>query len=291
MRPSYVASRHIGSSRRRLRRRSSWVSAMPRLRLARSESSGAHAGSMPKARQKRNHSSLPVGPRSCGTVTTCTRSGGSLAPQLSSTLGRSMALRNHVWPRSTLVEEAVEGPLATLLDALLPGGRELAAEVAGGVDDVDLAALEVVHDPGDLVRLGRREDLVADDDGAAGAADALDHRLPRALRVTRGAAPVLLEQVEGRAEVEEVGVDEPVLGRDRHPVVRQRRLVEHQPVLQVGRPRLRGADVEVDDATHGLILPARVRRRWDWGARAARPSTRWSPPPRRGRRRARCRGR
>ena len=66
-----------------------------------------------------------------------------------------------------LGEEAVEGPLAALLDALLPGGGQLAAEVARGVDDVDLAALEVVHDPGDLVRLGRGEDLVADDDGAA----------------------------------------------------------------------------------------------------------------------------
>src|SRR3546814_8570096 len=34
-----------------------------------------------------------------------------------------------------LVEEAAEGPLAPLLDRLLPGRGQLAAEVARGVDD------------------------------------------------------------------------------------------------------------------------------------------------------------
>ena len=154
------------------RRRSSWVSAMPRLRLAARSRAAPRRGRCRRRRQKRNHSSLPVGPP-------VVRHGDDVHP-LGRQLGAPVAEHGRQVDRAEeprlaaldLVEEAVEGPLATLLDALLPGGGQLAAEVAGGVDDVHLAALEVVHHLGDLVGLGRREDLVADDHGAAGAADA-----------------------------------------------------------------------------------------------------------------------
>ena len=66
---------------RRLRRRTSWVSAMPREALARWLSFGVQAGSMPKASQKRAQSASGgvSGPR-WGTVTTWSRSGGSWVP-------------------------------------------------------------------------------------------------------------------------------------------------------------------------------------------------------------------
>ena len=274
---------------------------------------------MPKARQNRSHSSSPLGPRSCGTVTTWTRSGGSLAPHGASTAGRSIACRkNHVWPRSTLVEEAAEGPLAALLDRLLPRGGQLAAEVARGVDDVDLVAGEVVHRLGDLVGLGAGEDLVADDDVACGAVGRVGPSRPR--RPWRGRARRPSPGRAGRAR--------PGSGRRRRRRTRSagmvtpwrpaRRALSTQPVLQVGRPGLGGADVEVDDAAHGADCArvgwstgkwlARDRRttvrRWTTrraegaydGARAgaaelAGHPRRWWPRRRRGRRRARCRGR
>ena len=45
------------------------------------------------------------GRRRCGTVTTCTRSGGSAAPQVPSTRGRSKAWRNHGLVRLGLLQE------------------------------------------------------------------------------------------------------------------------------------------------------------------------------------------
>src|SRR5690606_36774099 len=99
-------------------------------------------------------------------------------------------------------QERLEGPPASLLDALLPGRRDLATQVAGRVDDVDLGAGEVVHRLGDLFRARRGDDLVADDHRAGGALDLGDHRVPGADGVTGGAAPVLTEQVECGAEVE-----------------------------------------------------------------------------------------
>ena len=181
---------------------------MPSESLERSLSSGAQAGSMPKAWQNRSHSSsgaAPVG----GTVTTCTRSGGRLRDQLLSTVGRSKARMNQVLAALGLVEEPLEPPAPALLDALLPGGRQLAGQVAHAVDDVDLAALEVVHQPGDLLRRRRREDLVADDRRCRWTGGSAGQLAARRRRVPRRTAPVLVEQVERAAEVRQRGRGEP----------------------------------------------------------------------------------
>ena len=105
-----------------------------------------------------------------------------------------------------LVEEAPEGPLAALLDALLPGRGQRPAEVARGVDDVHLAALRsrialAITSGTAGARISWLTIEVPD-----GAAHAAQQHVPHAVGVARLAAPVLTQQVEGGAEVEEPGV-------------------------------------------------------------------------------------
>ena len=63
-------------------------------------------------------------------------------------------------------EVAAIAPAPTLLDALLPAGGGLPGQVAGGVHDVELTVAKVAPEAGDLLGLGRGEDLVADDHGS-----------------------------------------------------------------------------------------------------------------------------
>ena len=76
-------------------------------------------------------------------------------PRWARTAGRSKARANHGAPCAHPREVAAIAPAAPLLDALLPAGRRLPRQVAGGVDDVDLAAVEVVPQPRDVLGLGR----------------------------------------------------------------------------------------------------------------------------------------
>ena len=152
------------------------------------------------------------------------------------------------------VEEAAVGPGAALLDALLPGRRDLAGEVAHGEDDVHLgrpgAAAEVVLGLGDRVRGGGREDLVADHDRPRTAPGPLDQGVPAAVGVTDRSAPVLAEQVERRPEVEQRRRHQRGAAGEVHPVRGEALGVELEPVLQVGRAGLGGSDMEVDAAAH-----------------------------------------
>ena len=154
-------------------------------------------------------------------------------------------------PELDAVQEAPVGPLAALLDALLPGGRQRAGEVAGGVHDVHLAAREVAHRARDHLRRRRREDLVADDAGAGAGGEPLGQLPPGAVGVAGLPAPVLAEQVERRAELEQLRGDQRVPRREVHVVAGQALHVPREPVLEVRRPRLRRTDVQVDDPAHG----------------------------------------
>src|SRR4029453_510427 len=91
-------------------------------------------------------------------------------------------------------EEPVIAPPTALLDALLPRRRQLPAEGARGVDDVDLAPGQARPRLGDLRRARGGEDLVAHDHRPAAASDLAGQRVPVALRVAGGTAPVLAEQ-------------------------------------------------------------------------------------------------
>ena len=249
---SYSASRRVARSIRRLSCRITWVSATPSEVLSRSLSSGAHSGSMPNAVQNLRNSSpgsAPPGPLLGHGDQVDALGRDAFAP-----VGQhARQVEGTVEPRLAeldAVEEPPVGPPAALLDALLPGGGQRAGEVAGGVDDVHLAAVEVAHRPGDHVGRRGREDLVADDAGAGLAAQPSHQLRPRAVGVTGLTTPVLAEQVERRPELEQLRRDQRAPRGDVDVVLGEGAHVAREPVLEVRRPRLRCTDVQVDDPAH-----------------------------------------
>ena len=143
--------------------------------------------SRPKATLNRFHSSSD-GPPGGGTVTRWTCSGGRSWPQRLRMSGISWTPQNQVAIRrlalrvADLVEERAVRDRAAVLDVLLPLRRDLPDQVAHREHQVHLGAgavAERLQRPADL-RAGRgREDLVADDRGAAVAGGPARRARPR----------------------------------------------------------------------------------------------------------------
>ena len=168
-------------------------------------------------------SSSPGSAPRCGTVTRCTRSGGQPALQVPSTVGQVEGAEEPRLAALDPVEEAAVGPLAALLDALLPGGRQLPGRGRGRSRR---RAPRSRRGPASPWRSRS---------GEAGARISwLTMLVPFLLRSRRTSwsqrtvgvaglpAPVLAEQVERRAELEQLRGDQRRAGRDVDLVLGQR---------------------------------------------------------------------
>ena len=189
-------------------------------------------------------------------------------------------------------EELAVGHAGAHLHALLPGRRQHPAEVASGHDDVHLVGrrAEVTERP--RRRVGRRvgEVLVADQHVPGPGAGLLDEPVP-------DAAVALAQVVDDRRHaLDQGGGGEVVATRPsgQQEAARTQLVVVPPPqVLQVGRARLRGPDVEeraashARDPTQGTLLSwpgiatssTTAIRAWRRGSprvstRACRPGTR-----------------
>ncbi len=184
--------------------------------------------------------------------------------------------RGGVAPESDeVVDELVERDVVAVLDVLLPVRGQLPGQVTGGEDDVHLAP----RPAGQRVRNGARlvgghspQQLVGQDDRALPGLDPFRDPRPRAHpRPVDPSTPRHLAQVEGGGEV----LVRP-LQRIAHARLPERRAVVPQHGLQVGRPRLGGADVN-DGAGR---LHAHLRQPLAATRRALRAARRTSPPTR-----------
>ena len=129
-----------------------------------------------------------------------------------------------------------------MLDPLLPLGRDLPAEVAGGEDDVHLVLGERGQRAGDALGSGAGEDLVADQHVPARPPGVVQRARPTG-RATFFSSPAqrLADQVErGLEVVAGAGVD--VV----EALALERVAVEGELVLQVARAALGRPDVQVD---------------------------------------------
>ena len=121
--------------------------------------------------------------------------------------------------------------------------------------DLDVGVAQRLQRPGDLGAGRGREDLVADDRGAAPLAHLVGEPVPGAVGLGLQPAPRQLHQVQ---RGQEVGV-EPVAGvEDAGPA--EGALVAEQDVLEVRRAGLRGADVQQDPRAHRASLLVGVSR-------------------------------
>ncbi len=192
----------------------------------------------------------------CGTVTTCTCSGGSSPPQRSRISGTSWTPQNQdasvlarsgsrIWSRNSAVRH--EPPV---LDVLLPLGRDLPGEVARGQDHVHLGVAtgrgQRLQRSAHMGAGGVAEDLVADDRGAGPAAHRLGQPVPGAAGLLLEPAPGELHQVEGG---QELGVG-PV-GRVADPLSGEDLRVVEEPVLEERGAGLRSTDVQDHAVGHG----------------------------------------
>jgi hypothetical protein len=135
-------------------------------------------------------------------------------------------------------QEVGVGQRPTVLDVLLPLGRDLAHQVPRGQQHVHLRVTEGVQ--GSTYLLPRRggQDLVGDDHRARPGAHPLREPVPGADGLPLQTTPLQLHQVEGGEEV----LVEPV-GRVEDPQVGQPVAVPEEQVLDERRAGLGGADV------------------------------------------------
>ena len=143
-------------------------------------------------------------------------------------------------PRDPLLELR-EAHGAAVLDPLLPLRHDLAAEVTGGEDHVDVEPLELGQRRGGLLLGGRREQLVAQDAGARELPGLPAQPGPRAREGLALEAPGLV----GPAHVDR-GVEHVPGGRARaqEAALAQRGVVAPQGPLEERGPTLGGADVQ-----------------------------------------------
>ncbi len=157
-----------------------------------------------------------------------------------------------------VLQEAGVGLRPAVLDVLLPLRGDLADQVAGGEDEVDLGlgGPQGLECPGDLHARGRPEDLVADDRGARPLADLGGQPVPGADGLVLESAPGQLHQVERGQEVGVVAV-----GGVEDAALAQRVPVGEQDVLHEGGAGLGGADVQEHASGHGVPPCRRQVRR------------------------------
>src|SRR5262245_33770366 len=149
--------------------------------------------------------------------------------------------------------------LPTVLDALLPLGRDLPPQVTRRVDDMDLAVERLDGGLGLLGR-GTGEHLVRHDDVAVEAVHLLDQPRPGADRLVLEAAPRLADQVERGQEL----MVEP-LGGVEHALRPQPLAIDVEQVLQLRGAGLGRTDVDEDLLHCGVSLRRGRPETWRCG--------------------------
>ena len=261
--------------------RRSEVSGTPRDGFSRSAVRSRGSPSSPKVRENRRHSSPRSAPGG-GSVTRCTRSGGSEEPHRSRMSGISCTAQNHEPMRESRAgSRMVRRNLAYVMWLRCLTFSCHSAGIWRTRSRTDStrwtsASPREASARSTCVGVARGEDLVAHDRGAVPVPHLRGEPVPGTDGLGLDAAPRQRHQVE---RGEEVGV-EPVGGVE-DVVLAQHGLVAEEDVLEVGRARLRAAHVQQHSPAHRstLLLSRPVRQPGSTIIRIARSSTCWPSTP------------